>query len=143
MSDRNMILVKGADELTREEGRAAAAINPGYLITFNGDQELIPHATAGVDCEMVALEDALQGKTVDDAYADDDLVFYHIAHPGDVLQLVLQAGENADEDDYLTSNGDGTVQVTAGAESTRWRAMEALDLSGGGAVDTFIRARRV
>lgn len=151
---RNTIVLKGLDTSRYEEGRASVAIMPGYLIQTHTDGTLKPHATAGgtFPGAKVAIEDGLIGMTVTGynpiprtttGYAIGDLVRYHIIKPGDQVQLVLKAGENAAIGSKLSSNGDGTMQVVAGTEGVEFEALEALDLSAGGSVDTLIPARRL
>jgi hypothetical protein len=118
-----------------EEGRAAGTIKPGHLIKLNGDNELVVHATAAGFAERAfAREDQLQGLTIDDSYADDALVFYYLANPGDEILAWLAAGVNIDEGAGLVSNGDGTLKAVTGSEK-QWIGVcrEAVDNSAGGA----------
>lgn len=142
----NTILLKGRDA-RYDEGRvkAATTIKPGMLIERFTDGTWQPHATAGGTFTggAVASEDALQGKTITDNYSGGDLIRLYIPLPGDEVQLILKAGENAAMNSKLSSNGDGTMQVVTGTEGVVFEALEALNLTGGGAVDTFIKARRL
>jgi hypothetical protein len=144
MSTRNVIVLKG-DLAHRTEEYVCGATNilPGMLVARDSAGLLIPHGTAGgtfVSGE-VAVEYRLLGKTVDDAYVAGDLVQTFIAQPGDVVQLILNAEENAAINSKLSSNGDGTVQVVATTEGVTFEALEALDLTG--LSDTRIPARRI
>ena len=59
-----------------EEMIADAAIYPGMVVEMDSAAKVKVHATAGgnVVPVMVALEDELQGKGIDDAYATNDKV---------------------------------------------------------------------
>lgn len=143
MASRNTILLIGDLGETHDERRAAAgtAIKPGHLITKTAADEVTQTVTAGASIEViVAKEDSYQGKTVDDAYAPGDPVFFHQCVPGNKIQVILKAGENVSPADYLTPNGDGRVKKATGTDARLLKPAEVLDLSGGGAVDTFLGA---
>lgn len=130
----NTILLKGALSRRYEEGRAGGTIKPGHLIALNSSGNLIVHPTAGGVCTpvSVAIEDGIQGKTIDDAYAATDLVRYVIPQNGDVLYMLLKAGENAPAGGITISAGDGTVKNTTGTPTGYvGRYDEAVDNSGG------------
>lgn len=95
-----------------EEYPAAAALKPGHLIELTSATKVQKHSTSGGAAQkMFAKEDALQGKTIDDAYAADDVVFGYIAQPGDRLQARVAANAAAiTEGDWLASAGDGTLK---------------------------------
>lgn len=139
----NTILLKGEIGDRYEEGRAAGGITPGHLIKVQTGGTLVVHATAGGFGEKAfAIEDALRGKTIDDAYASGDLVRYVIPDHGDWVYALIPAGAAAIvEGDALISNGDGTLKKTTGTPSQIIAyAMEAVDNSGGGAA-VRIKAR--
>jgi hypothetical protein len=145
----NTIVLKGNLGTYHDEGRVdSASILPGYLIRRTATGTVEPHGTAGGGAGaggtviLVAKEDSLQGRTIDDAYADDELVLIHKAQKGDVLQMVLQDGQNATAGGPLTSNGDGTLKVAAGADEIMFRALESLNLTAAGA-DEFIKVEVV
>lgn len=127
----------------REEARAAAAITPGHLIELASSGKVQKHSGAGAVAERnYALEDALQGNTIDDDYSSDDLVSFLSAAPGDVIYGWLAAGENASIGSKLTSNGDGTFKVAAGSDLVAAVATEAVDNSASGASSAMrIKAR--
>jgi len=134
------IQLKG--EGVHEEGRAASTIKPGMLIKMNSAGNLIPHGTAGGVAEKsFALEDALQGRGIDDNYASGELVSYALQSPGDVVFAFLSAGEHATPDEFLTSNGDGTLKVAGGSDNRIAAALEEMDLSDTSDVDTRMRVR--
>lgn len=113
-----------------EEGQAAAAITPGMLVALNVDGEYVPHPTAAGFAEKnFALEDALQGRTIDTDYADGERVFTVIANPGDVIYALLAPGESVDQTDFLTSNGDGMLKAGTGTNAPVGVPLEAVDNS--------------
>ena len=122
------IVLIGGERL--EEGVAASAITPGHLIKQDSDGNLIPHNVAGGNAEKAfAVEDALQGKTISDAYAADDTVFFTVAQPGDVIYALLADGESADPSEFLTSNGDGTLKVATSTDIRIAVPLETVDNS--------------
>ncbi len=126
-----------------EEGKASGVIKPGMLLANTSTVgEVIAHNAAAAFAERnFALENALQGKTIDDNYADDDLVFIINANPGDVVYAWLAAGESVTPADSLTSNGDGTLKK---ATSTNYRVavpLETVVNDDTDAVDVRIRVR--
>lgn len=136
MATNRTIQLKGKGRY--EEARAAGAIKPGHLIKRTSADAVVVHATAkGAGGRYFALEDALQGKTVDGAYASGDVVPFTCAQPGDEIMARLSAGENIIIGDALESNGDGALQkFTDGVIIAE--AREALDLSQTGDVEGFL-----
>ena len=77
---------------------------------------------------MFACEDELQGRTISEAYADNERVFFLCALPGDEVQARIKSGESIAVGDYLEPAGDGTLrEVTTGVPSA-----VALEASTGG-----------
>jgi hypothetical protein len=114
---RRIHLTKGA-ESRYEEGRAGATIMPGMLIALNSSAVYVPHPTADGGSEVcIALEDALQGRTIDDAYASGELVRFIIPVRGDVVLALLEAGQNVTDGTKLVSNGAGYVQAQTGEDA--------------------------
>ena len=144
MSTENQIHLIG--ELRREEEKAVAALSPGHLVEQVSTGKFQKHSTEGGKANFLFAEiDALQGKTLTDAYAADDLVSVNVDVSGNELQWFLKAGENVAIGDKLISGGDGTA-IADGSEASGVTveqriatAREALDLSGSGAVDTLMR----
>jgi len=131
LDDRNNI---------RDEATGSGTIYPGYLLEKTSAGKYKAHATvSGSWGGAVALEDALQGNGVDDAYSNGDKIIVGVFHRGAVVNLVLQDGESVAIGDQLDSNGDGTIRKVTGASSIAdleesqsivGEALEALDLSG-------------
>lgn len=113
-----------------EEAIAGGAITPGMLIKLDSAGEVVVHATQGGPAEkLFALEDALQGNSIDDAYATDDLVGYVAASPGDVVYAYLDVGENVVIGDLLVSAGNGSLEKRTSTYIALAIALEALNLS--------------
>jgi len=125
-----------------EEHRAAEAITPGMLLELDANGEVVTHITAnGPSEKMFALEDALQGNTIADAYADNDLVFCILAAPGDVIYAILELGANVAIGAQLASAGDGTLQAISAGESVVAIALEAVDASSSTLAETIADRR--
>lgn len=142
----NRIQLKGGFRL--EEAVAAGTITPGHLLEVNSDGKVIVHNSEGAYAErLFAVEDALQGNEIDDDYSAADLVQYHVVDPGAEVYAYIQAGQDIDIGDLLISGGDGTLIENGQELSTTTVqqiiavAMEAVDLTASGAVDTRIAVR--
>lgn len=123
-----------------EEAVAAGTIKPGHLIAQDTNGNVIVHPAADGNAErMFALEDALQGKTIADNYASGSRVFAVIAQRGDIVYAWLSGGESATRNEYLSSNGDGTLKVST--TNPIAVAMETVDASDSNDVDERIKVR--
>lgn len=135
----------------QEEANAGeAGIYPGMLVKLNSSGNVIKHDVQGGFAEAAfAVEDALQGKTVSDVYANGSKVTYILPAKGSVVNALINAGENIAIGDKLISNGDGTLVEIGAADSAGTTteiiaiAVEACDLSASGAVDTLAAVRIV
>ena len=110
-ASHSVVIKKWSDVI--EEFVASAAITPGHLVEFvaSSTGEIKAHATAGGNAlPMFALEDELQGKGINDAYAHEDPVQCWIPGRGDVVNALLKDGEHVEIGDWLESAGDGTLQ---------------------------------
>jgi len=133
-----------------EEATASGAVTPGMLLEEDSSAEVKAHATEGGYCErLFAIEDALQGNTVDDVYADDALVQFHVVDPGAEVDALIKAGESIVVGERLISAGDGTLiaegSVSSGTtiQQIIANAREAIDLSASGTSDTCAKVRVV
>jgi len=105
---KNTIKLKKYSDVI-EEFVAGAAITPGMLVTLNADGKVIPHGeAAGNAIPMFALEDELQGKTIDDAYKAGAPVQVWVAGRGDIVNAIAGAVINAG--DFLVSDGTGKLK---------------------------------
>jgi hypothetical protein len=138
------IVLRGNLSNRHEEARANAALSPGHIIKKNASNKVLKHATAGGGGQLwVAKERGMfgtPGGTINDAYAADDVVFYHIPQKGDVLSCRVAAAAVAIAfNDPLTSDGAGGLKKGNGtSEVTFGFAMDALDNSAG-AEEAFLR----
>mgnify|MGYP007077480912 CR=1 FL=1 len=147
-SNVNTIVLKGKGH--HDEGEAGAAISPGEAIriqsdgTYDPESQSPPDATTGHRGLYIAKEDALQGKTVDDAYASGDTVFFYTPLPGDVCQILVKSGEDIDVGDEIYVEGAGSGLFIESTTATDHAQFEALEDSGGAlAANTLLRARKL
>ncbi len=118
-----------------DEALAAGVVRPGHLLRLNVDGDVIPHnIVLGQAERMFALEDALQGNTIDDDYASGDRVFILHAFPGDEVYAWLAFGQSVSKGDFLGSDGAGHLVaseesgLTQGVDSVAV-ALETIDNS--------------
>jgi len=138
----NTIKVKKYSDVI-EEMVASAAITPGMLLIIESTGKVKAHNQADKDVfPIFALEDELQGKGIDDAYAANAPVQCWIPYRGDIVNAILADGQKVVIGDPLTSDGYGRLKkhvTDTGASTVPWTvypeqivgyAAEALDLSG-------------
>ena len=138
----NTIKVKKYSDVI-EEMVASAAITPGMLLIIESTGKVKAHNQADKDAfPIFALEDELQGKGIDDAYAANAPVQCWIPYRGDIVNAILADGQKVVVGDPLTSDGYGRLKkhvTDTGASTVPWTvypeqivgyAAEALDLSG-------------
>lgn len=112
---KNTIKLKKYSDVI-EEFVAGAAITPGMLVALNASGAVIPHNAAdGNAIPMFALEDELQGKTIDDVYAAGDPVQVWVAGRGDIVNAI--AGTAITAGDFLVSDGTGKLKPVGSAVS--------------------------
>lgn len=133
-----------------KEYTAEAAITPGHLVELMSSGNVRVHATAGgTAATRFAMADMNQGKEIDDAYAADTVCLCGSFSPGDEVNAILANGESAAINDFLESEGDGTLRVvdidpSAGAISVQsivGVALEAIDMSRSSGFDPSGRIR--
>ncbi len=143
------ILLSGDNYYLIEE-IAGGTIKPGHLCEIyndSGDMLVRVHGTAkGFGENMFALEDPLQGQTVDSvktrnidiSYVVTERVPLAICGPGTMAFIFLKAGTAYVIGDKLESAGDGSLQKASGSADLKIFAtlLEAKDLSASGAVAT-------
>lgn len=141
MPTYNRIELKGSARY--EEGFAVAALTPGHVIEVISTGKVQKQSVRGVDnAFLIAIEMPLnQGKTIDDAYAANDVVAYLNAQPGDEVYAFISAGENVVKGDRLVFTGDGTLEKISSTYKAKAVAMENLNLSASAAVDTRLPVR--
>lgn len=140
------ILLSGENYILIEE-TAGGTIKPGHLCeVYNsaGTMLVRVHATAkGFGENMFALEDPLQGQTVDSVksrsidsdYAADERVTLALCGSGTMVFAWLKTGTNYVVGDQLESAGNGQLQKKSGSADLKVFAtlLEAVDLSASGA----------
>ena len=141
----NTILLKGRG--TRLEMVSGGTITPGDLVMVNSSNLLVRHSTAkGQAMPAFAVENDLEGKTIDDNYVVNDYVQSEIMRTGDeILARVAASASAIVIGDFLESAGDGTLRkLTPSSQSGTTpfavtpaglavaQAIEAVDNSAGG-----------
>lgn len=124
------VLLKG--KFSHRQGKANAAITPGYLIEQMSSGNMRKHATAGgvKPSPLFAREEEYVGGSIDDAYASNDSLPYVVAHPGAQVFALVAAGAAAIViGDLLESAGDGTLR----------KAGNYLTDNSGGAANTTLQ----
>lgn len=108
-----------------EEYEAAGVILPGNLLEITSAGKVQKHSGAGKTAQaLFALEDALQGKGIESAYAAGDKVQVWVATPGEVVYGRLADEETVVIGDYVESNGAGQLRkVSRSTES--WESADA------------------
>ena len=142
----NRIMLAG--DFRRDERVANATLYPGHLVEVLSTGKVQKHSTeAGYAERAFAIEDALQGNAIADAYAAADLVSINLVQPGAEVFAFLKAGEDVAIGEKLISAGDGTL-IANGSETSGATvqqvvaiALEAKDLSASGAVATKMQVR--
>ena len=119
------------------------AITPGMLVAVAADGDIDLNSSAGGVCEkLFAVEDELQGRTIDTDYDSGDPVQCWLATPGEEVLAWLLDGEDIAIGDILVSAGDGTLkEATADSSAVVIEefpiavALEAVDMSGSSGAD--------
>ena len=126
---KTIVLKQVARDRAQIEKVPAAAFYPGHLLELTTADKLQKHSTQDgvVTPIMFAIEDNIQGNTIDTVYAVTGRAQAWIPKAGDEVYAVLADGQTATIGSKLTSNGDGTLKV--GTSNIVAIATEALDLS--------------
>jgi len=140
MTTPNRIVLKSANR--HDEGVAAAALYPGHVVEKTSAstspatvQKQTSYGKTGE--RLIAVEDALQGKTTTQAFATGDIVPLLMADPGDLALLRLPAAAAAvTKGDKLLLNGDGCVVKAAGL-ARPYYANVAVSAGAGTGVNTI------
>lgn len=117
-------------------------IKPGHIVenVAAGTCKKNTRVVVGAVPRRIALHNAEEGKTVDDAWASGYRVKYKDCLPGDEVQCMLKAGSTAVKEELLRADATGCV-LDSGSTAPYCHALETLDLSASGAVDTLILVR--
>lgn len=107
---RTIKLKKYEDIINEEE--AASAITPGALIELTSAGTVQNHSTAdGAAATILAVEDELQGGTIEDAYAEGDKVRAWYVQPGEEALVLIDSAFDPDVGAYLQSDGAGKLKA--------------------------------
>lgn len=129
-----------------DEGVAGGAITPGMAVRLQAAgtylQESLAQASALKGGLKIAKEDALQGKTFTQAYANGDQLFFYSALPGDHIHAFVKTGQNIAVGDLLVVEGGGSGLFVEAAGTETKNQLEALESSGGAlGANTHIKCR--
>lgn len=118
----------------REEYAAAATIIPGMLVELNSAGNVQKHSGAGrTALPMFAIEDALQGKGINqnlaaDNYLSGDRVQVWVPTRGDIVYALLNDEEIVAIGDFVESAGNGLLRKVVRTNES-W---ESADTAPGG-----------
>ena len=112
--------------------KAAQVIYPGYLVEYSSGEWQVQSTEGQGGDFYIANLNQIEQKNATTALTAGDNAQVFVPQVGDMYVLVLQDGETAVLGSPLTSNGDGTVKVSAtdGTEANLFSAEEALSPSG-------------
>jgi hypothetical protein len=133
---RQTIVVSGEPKGHFIEGKLATGSTPKpgtcVSLTSAGLYEPWNGAADGEQDEVIVLvEDAMQGKTVNDAYADSAHIFMYMPLAGDEIQVLFgnvagTADEVAIGDKLMIDDGTGkAINTTGSPEMEPFKALEA------------------
>jgi hypothetical protein len=131
---------------------AEAGIYPGMLLKVNTSGQVIKHDVEGGelgDEALFAMEDALQGNTVDTVYENGARVTCILPNKGSVINGLIEDGQNVAIGNKIISAGNGKLKVSSDLESgetlahVQGVAEEARDLTVSNSSDTISAIRIV
>lgn len=118
---------------------AIESITPGMLIEYHDDsgaQKWGVHDSADDDVQLVvALDQPMLNKGIDDAYAAGDLLQAGQLRPGSVFYGIIPSGQDITFGATLQSNGDGRLKAKASGAGR----FKALETTGAVLEDTRLR----
>lgn len=138
---------KGFTQLEQADA-GAAGIYPGMLLEVNSDGDVVAHASeAGYAERLFALEDALQGNTVDDVYTSGEVVQVLMPVQGTTVNALCAGGYTYAIGTELVSDGLGKLMPITElaspdtAEDVVAICQEAAVLEGSADADTLLAVR--
>lgn len=143
-SENNKICMTGGFRQIEGVAKASESIYPGMFVEAHSTLgEFKKQATSVGFGEVIWVqEDALQGKTKSDVYADADPLTLYIPQRGAVGLAMLKAGSNYTTGTQLFFGGDGTLRATTGTPKQLVAVViDPLDLSASGAVAALSKVR--
>lgn len=127
------------------EFSAGVAITPGMEVEFydpgTGKMKLRPKSSATTaGAPMVAVEKRIHNKTVDDAYAINELVNLVHLEKGSTFWAIVPSGQDITAGDPGQSNGDGKLkEATSAAAADGVARYQFLETLGAVTADTRVR----
>ncbi|MBU8908513.1 hypothetical protein [Desertibacillus haloalkaliphilus] len=95
----------------QREGVAGAGIQPGMLVAYDGNGDLVPHDVAGaLTPKYIADMPDYVGGGIDYEYQVGDQVKVQAGIGGTQFYMWLSGGEDVSKGDLLESAGDGTLR---------------------------------
>ena len=145
MSTENTIVLK-AHGGHHDEAVTDEICSPGHAVELAADGKLdLQQAAVGEAIKselLIVKEDALQGKSVADAYAVADQVFFYIPRAGDVINLLVKSGQTIlVADDIVVEGGGSGLFIKAAGTETRYQAKSLEDSGGALGANTLIQCR--
>ncbi len=136
---KRTIIAQGHPRGVREEGKTASssAIKPGMAVEITSDNEWNQPASALAAylkkrvCVATEEVNAHQGKTVDDAYPEEEQFSMYWPLPGEAMNVLVKSGENISVGDVLSVEGGGSGLFVEGGGGDAKYLFEALESSGG------------
>lgn len=147
MATKRSIVLRGTP-VYNEYGVATGAIKPGYLVQGVGFlaaqssvHKCVPALAVERDEFGVGIDDTYRGSgTIAAAYASGDVVKVATFGPGMEATVYIPSGQTVNQDDYLTSTGDGTFSKTSTVADFMARSLENI---GTVAVATLVKVQFV
>lgn len=139
-SSPDAIILTNSGLLPQFEGKAGeAGILPGHIVEESAVGTVVKsNVNGGKTVPFIAIENRIAGKTIADAYANGETVYYRALIPGTrCLGRVADGADAISFNSFLNLDGDGQVEVVDNAEEAMFRARQAVDNSGGSDVVTI------
>ena len=131
----NGIESQGPSRYIERNSATGVTVTPGDLLKINSSDKFILPAAGDAGLKLpviIARENELYGKTVDDTYAAGDRVYAQRLVTNDEVHVRVAAGETVTFGALLALTGtDGTVSVAGTGDIASFEAMEAYDNAAG------------
>lgn len=131
-ANRTILLRCSESGLFDEKRTGAAGIKPGMNVILQADNTVVV-GVAALKGFRIVRENALQGGTVDDAYASGDVCFLYLPVSGDRLNLLLKTGQNIARGAGVKFDASGQLIADAGA-GTEFIAEESVNATAAAAL---------
>lgn len=111
-NDYRRVVLHGDPDYT--ERQAAGVIKPGSLVAIDADGKVAVNANADAQSPnlLFACEDVIQGNTINDDYAVDQIARCAVFGSGDEV-LAIAVDDSIEVGNKVASNGDGTLKLQA------------------------------